>query len=87
MAAGGTPSGGEEQAAYNTYNALASGTLLERIKHGRVRFNPENVREVVKFILQPKMVGVLSWGTKTVRLSRSERIELPSLMRRMTPKD
>lgn len=79
--------GSSKQKAYQDYNALAEGARIESLKRRLARFNEINVLNAVKFILQPKMVGALSWGVKQVCLSADETVELPKLVRRVSLTD
>ena len=62
--------GGAVQAqAYNDYNLMANGELLEKAERHIVRYNRETLQSAVDFILSPANVGTLPGGTRVVKLS------------------
>jgi len=73
--------------AYEDYETMASGRILENGRHSRSRIAEDKVKSAVKFVLAPSNTSALSWGTREVRLSPDETITLPLLVRRMQVKD
>jgi len=72
---------------YKDYRDLVHGNGLSKRKESRCRIPPEKIQSVVKFALEPAHASTLSWGVKTVRLSSSETVQLPSIVRRMQTTD
>lgn len=66
---------------------LEAGELVQKAVRVVQRVPDDIVRRAVEFILTPAHTATLSWGTRVVKLSRTERVELPSLIRRMAAKD
>ena len=65
--------------------ALAdSQSILEGLKLIKPIIEEAVVIEAVSCILSPVNVGVLSWGTKVVKLSEQESVTLPCVTRRKT---
>ena len=61
------------------FEAIHSGKDLVKVKWARSRTSTEVVEKTVRFLLSPSNISPLSWGTRTVRLSKSEEVELPRL--------
>lgn len=74
-------------AGYEDYNKMTRGELLVPVKWQVQNYNEDTAKAAVRFILQPKMVGAMSWGVRKVHLSAEECVELPMLVRRRSVKD
>ena len=66
--------------------AILEGLELIKPIQTRARVEEAVVIEAVSWILSPVNVGVLSWGTKVVKLSEQESVTLPCVTRRKTQK-
>ena len=66
--------------------AILEGLELIKPIQTRARVEEAVVIEAVSWILSPVNVGVLSWGTKVVKLSEQESVTLPCVTRRKTRK-
>lgn len=66
---------------------ILDGDKLLPPKFSRKLFKTENLRKALLFMLHESNIGVLSWGTKTVGLSRTEKVTLPRMVRRKTDHD
>ena len=72
---------------YARMTALAdSQAILESLELIKPIIEEAVVIEAVSCILSPVNVGVLSWGTKVVKLSEQESVTLPCVTRRKTRK-
>ena len=63
-------------------STMLHGQPLTKTTIRRKRFNEDCVKEALSFLLSEDYVGVLSWGTKKVKLSSNETVQLPSLVRK-----
>lgn len=69
------------------FTKLLEGDDLKVQNHSKARFKLENLRLALLYMLHESNIGVLSWGTKIVALSSSERYTLPRIVRRKTEQD
>lgn len=64
---------------------LEQGESLLSGKQSRRRYSPLSLDIAIAFILLPEFVGLLSWGTRTVRLEGGIKYTLPYLTLKATP--
>jgi hypothetical protein len=61
---------------------LLNGKKIQVPKRSLSRFKTETTSKAVRFLLSTSNISLLSWGTKEVKLSKSERVVLPRLIRK-----
>ena len=74
--------GGTRLAAYADFAHLSLGQLLTKRPRFIQRFDPAVMKKAVEFILHPTNVSTLSWGTRVIKLTKSDFVTIPSLIRR-----
>lgn len=67
--------------AYQDFKRLANGEVLHRPIIRRIMFKHEVLEAALRFILSSKYLMPLSWGKQKIRLSPTEEVELPLLVR------
>jgi len=63
------------------YNILHSGRNIVPLERRYQRYNPQVVRDAVKYILGDRNIQVLSWGTRKVNIN-GEEVIVPKLARK-----
>ncbi len=63
---------------------LDSGQKLKVTRNSRQNFDHAVVDNAIQFFLSESNVCVLSWGTKTIKLTNDEKVILPSITRKRT---
>ena len=70
--------------ARRDFTTLKQGEVLVKPKKSFSNINEDTLENAVKFILSESNVVAISYGTKLVKLSKTEIIQLPSLTRKKT---
>ena len=74
--------GPTESRAFTDATTLIQGQLLTQPTITRQRITEREIKNCVAWTLTQANVGVLSWGTKTIQLSKDEVVLLPKITRK-----